>query len=998
LNPIEFERIRELLIKVVDLPADEQRLYLEDSCKDDPKLLKEIELILARESDDQQAFKSTVGIPFSAVTCLDMTGRTFHHFHLEEKIASGGMGVLYKAIDTKLCRYVAIKILRPELLSHPGIRERFIREAQAASALNHPGIVTVYEINEDSGVDYIVMEFVEGRTLDEVISSEGLPLEAVSAYAISLAKTLRFAHEKGIVHRDLKPSNIMVTEEGDLKILDFGIAKRLDTFGFDENEALTVTQVTQTRGVLGTVGYMSPEQVRGREVDHRSDIFSFGVVLYEMITGETPFQGDSVFTTTHAILHDDPKPFSDYQADLPDTLEAIVYRALQKDREDRYQATEDLVEDLQCYRLGEELQYAPPVDTVKRRLEVRSLAVLYLKNLGPEDDEHLSYGITEDLIIDLTRIGILRVAPMHSILRHKDSNVALEEIAEQLDVTMVLDGSIHRSESSVRVTAQLVDIEMGKNLWANRWEEPLEDLPKVKQLLAQGISRALNVDAANVGVPETQDPRAYEYYLRAKYTFEHWKDEADLEVALGLFRQALSLEPSLMAACAGVAHALMLKNEYEEADQLLTSALVDARRRGHRADEADILRLFSLLRDYQSRWDEALDYGEQALEIKKELNDLAGEALVLGDLIGILNGRSRYAEALEMSKRLLEIHRQLDDQEKSADGLRRMGGLYKNMGDYDKAMACAEEAQVIARRCGNLSVEAACTADIGIIYKLTGNLDKALQCHEQVLQIDTKLGNQEGRATSFNNIAVAHISLGNYRKAIEMLDQASMIQKEIGYSSGNALTLTNIADIYSRIGEYDRAIEAARQALAIAEELDYPLIIAVANLNLGSSHLYKDEYKTALECFLNALDVSNRAGLPRYIIWSHTLLGELHYHQGEYDKCHEHSEKARTMSIEIGEMETMLKASAYLVALMVQKGHLEEGVRELSEVCDTAREVGDPIPVINARRLLGQSLLEHGRNESEREEGRTILEEALAMAQEKEVAYEVEWICEILNR
>jgi serine/threonine protein kinase/tetratricopeptide (TPR) repeat protein len=992
--------MKELLLEVVDLSPDEQKTRLEAACKDDPELLEEIESLLAHESDNPQILKSTVGFPGKPETLPDMSGQTLLHFRLEEKIASGGMGVLYKAVDTKLRRHVAIKILRPELLTHPGIRERFIHEAQAASALNHPGIVTVYEIDEDAGVDYIAMEYVEGKTLHEVIPKKGLPLERVTSYAVAMADALQVAHEAGIVHRDLKPSNIMITNKGNLKILDFGIAKRLSPAQLDDTSPPPETQITQTGGVLGTVGYMSPEQVEGKEIDHRSDIFSFGVVLYELITGSTPFTRDSAIATAHAIVHDDPKPLVKHHKEVPEALQRIVDMMLAKNRDDRYRTTRDLVEDLRQFRGGQDVKHAS-VEAERKQQKVKSLAILYLKNLGKEDDEYLSYGITEDLIIDLTRIGTMRVAPMRSILMHKDSNVDLEEIGRMLDVSLVLDGSIHRSESTVRIAAQLVDVATGKNLWANRWEEPHNNMPNLKQSLAQGISRALEVetaeiDAAQLGIPEAQNPQAYEYYLRGKYVYKRRKDEADIEVAIGLYQKALSLEPLLVAASVGVARALIMKAEYERAEKELTSALADARRLGQRADEADILRLFSLINSHQSHWDEALEYGKKALEIKKELNDLAGEVEVLGILAETLQKRSRFAEALELAERALEINRQLDDQEKSGWGLQRMGEICWRMGDNDRAMALLEEALEIARKRGNLSLEEHCAQAIGIVYARTGNPNEALYYYEQALRINIQLGDQGPIAMSLNNIAIVHQSWGAYRKALEMLDKASMISKEIGNRSGYALSLTNIAEIHAMIGEYERAIQVSSEALAIAEEINYPLVIALANQKFGTVYFYQGEYESALKYCLIALKVSNQAGLRRSIARSHVLLGELHYHQEENELCRKHSEEARIIAKEIGDKEILLHARACLAALMVSEGKKEEGIDQLREVSTEAMDHNDPEFILITQRFLGQSLLEHGRNDSEREEGRSILEEALALAYEKEVAYQVKWIEEML--
>jgi serine/threonine protein kinase/Tfp pilus assembly protein PilF len=999
-----FSRIKDILFDASNLPPDKRKAFLDKSCKGDPNLRMEIETLLTHD-ENRMEILNTGGVfsidPEYLSTPADMVGKTLSHFQIKEEIAVGGMGVLYLAIDTRLHRHVAIKVLRSELLADPAGRERFVREARAASALNHPGIVTVYDIGDDSGIDYIVMEYVEGHTLDELIPAEGLPFKMVTSYALAMSEALVIAHDKGIIHRDVKPSNIMITEDGSVKILDFGIAKRLGEVPGEGTRVSADTGITEEGSTIGTLGYMSPEQVEGKEIDHRSDIFSFGVVLYKMITGKSPFSRDTTAITIHAVVFDDPEPLEKYREEVPEAFQRIVSRMLAKNREERYQKTVELVEDLRSFQKGYEVQHAPPV--AEKRTNVKSLAILYLRNLGSSDDEYLSYGITEDLIVDLTRIGTLRVAPMRSILKHKDSDAELDEIAEKLDVRLVLDGSIHRTESSVRVSAQLVDVETGKNLWANRWEEPSDKLPKVKQSLAQGISRALEigttvVKAAQLGVPETHDPRVYEYYLRGKYTFEHRKDIEDTEVALGLYRQALSIEPSLLAARAGIAQLLINPmNEYERAEVELTSALAEAKKRGLRVDEANLLWLLSNLRMRQANWDEAFAHAEKALEIHKELNDLAGEAEVLTSLISILRRRSKYSEALKLSERVLEIHRSLDDKVKCASGLREMGIVYFYMGNSPRAIELMEEALEIARKRGDHFFEVICIEGIGHVHKRMGNLQEALTFYEQSYQIGKKLGDKENEAITLNNIGSLLVLKGDYLKALEKCAEAAKIHKEIGNRSSYALSLNNISDIEAITGEYERAIETANRSLAIAEELNYPKVIARANINIGCAHFYLDDYKSAREYFSTALQLSTQNGDQRIITLSHTLLGELFYHQEEYDLCRGHMEKALTISQEIGHKECSMEASTYLAALMILDGEFKVGVDQLREIVEDPKYYGNPQDILIAMRLLGQSLLEFGRDEKDRKEGNRILQEALDHAREKRIAYEVKWIEEILS-
>jgi tetratricopeptide (TPR) repeat protein/predicted Ser/Thr protein kinase len=350
MKPDRFARLKEILADISDLSEDERRAYLDKAFKDDPELRQEVESILAHESDRHDLLRTGGAISFTgegSTEPVDMTGHTLSRFRIEEKIATGGMGVLYKAVDTDLGRDVAIKVLRPDLLHDPDSRKRFIREAQAASVLDHPGIVTVYEIGADSDIDFIVMEYVEGCTLNEMIPPKGMPLDRVVSYAIAMADTLKVAHEKGIVHRDLKPSNIMITNDDSVKILDFGIAKRLSAETGDGTTEQPETEITQKGSIIGTIGYMSPEQAIGARIDERSDIFSLGVVIYQLLTGTHPFEGDHAGSVIHAILHSDPLRVEELKEGVPEEVERVVFKALQKKPRDRYRSSAELKTDLE---------------------------------------------------------------------------------------------------------------------------------------------------------------------------------------------------------------------------------------------------------------------------------------------------------------------------------------------------------------------------------------------------------------------------------------------------------------------------------------------------------------------------------------------------------------------------------------------------------------------------------------------------------------------------
>ena len=388
-------------------------------------------------------------------------GTKVGHYRIIEKIGAGGMGEVYLAEDTKLNRKVALKFLSPMFATDEPFKARFMREARAAAKLNHPNIVTVHEVSEYEGRPFFAMEHVEGRSLRQLIRDKTLSVERAIEIGIQVCEGLKEAHSAGVTHRDIKPSNIVIDKSGRPKLVDFGLAAVEGT-----------EQLTKTGSTLGTVGYMSPEQARGDVADHRSDLFSLGTVFYEMITGRAPFRRDTEAATLNAILQDSTEPMARYKSGVPDALQRIVSKLLEKDTALRYQSAEGVLPDLrQLVASGSQDRttvISRPKSKLRRiltpsivvaviillvlilkpwRFEIisdnpalaapRRLAVLYLKNRGVADDEYLSYGITEDLIVDLTRIGTMGVAPMPSILKYKDSDEELDKIAEHLQVTLL---------------------------------------------------------------------------------------------------------------------------------------------------------------------------------------------------------------------------------------------------------------------------------------------------------------------------------------------------------------------------------------------------------------------------------------------------------------------------------------------------------------------------------------------------------------------------------
>jgi tetratricopeptide (TPR) repeat protein len=618
---------------------------------------------------------------------------------------------------------------------------------------------------------------------------------------------------------------------------------------------------------------------------------------------------------------------------------------------------------------------------------------LYLRNLGSRDDEFLCYGITEDLIVDLTRIGTLRVAPMRKILKYKDSDDELEEIAAKLDVGLILDGSIQKSGESIRVSATLIDALSGKNLWAERWEESAGNLARIKQGLAQGIGAALEVGTrvikeAEVGRPEAHSSQAYEMYLRGKYSFDRKKDATDVEVALGLYRKALIEEPGLTSAGYGIAEIHIYQGEYAKAIEELRRARDEARRIQSRPDEAAILRLTARASTLLSKWDEAYRLADESRRISATIGDASGEASAIGEMIIVLERRAKFPEALTWFERVVEIGLRLDDKEAIADAYKNMGNVYFRMGQYEKARELYKQSIEIARKRGDRMTEAKCMANIGLTLTHAAKLSQALDCYETSLQIYDQLGEQAGKALVLNNIALVHSAEGKYEEAIRMYDQAAEVHEALGNKSDFSLVLSNKARLLAIMGRYDEGIEFAERAQKIAAELDYPFVTNLAEDSIGYALQCRGDYEPAREHYQTALDVSQQAGLTREHALAHLNLGICAYYLGDYERTLVEAGEADRLAHEIGEGYIGLRAKAYLAAVEVHRGEFESGIDRLREALKDDEQFGDPRNILDAQRLLGSLLLTYARSSGERIEGKLLLEQALELALKKGVVYE----------
>ena len=705
--------------------------------------------------------------------------RRIGRYEICSQLGAGGMGEVYLANDTKLDRKVALKILPPDVVESqtnaPNDRvRRFVQEAKAASALNHPNILTIYEIDEVDSEHFIVTEFVDGETLRARIRTGPFTAAETIDIGIQVASALSATHCVGIIHRDIKPDNIMLRRDGIVKVLDFGLAKLTRERAPVNTDSMAPTQNminTDAGIVMGTARYMSPEQARGFEVDARTDIWSLGCVLYEMIARYQPFSGPTALDIMSGILQREPEPLIKYLPDGPIELDRIISRAMRKEREHRYQTIQDLLSDLK--NLKRDLETSTSRVALSRssggisaeRVPEKSIAVLYFENMNSESDsDYFCAGMTEDIITDLSKIKELKVVSRTDVLPFRKKEVNTRQVGDTLRVNYILEGSVRKAGNRIRITAQLLSVRDGYHLWAERFDRQVEDIFDLQNEVSQKIVDALKVSLTDserqaLAQKPTDDLRAYDCYMRGRELL-YLKGRRNTESAIQMFENAAAIDPAFASAYAGLAEAYSSMYEWYDGSSSWLSKAIDINQEALALDPLSLDAKFGIAMVYfhQRRFGES----KRNLEtILKENPDFYPAYLRLGMIAELVGDPG---DALKHYRRAAEL-KPYDE-----DPWMYLVGVHRRLGN----VAAAEDAALKVLEITSRKLEASLD-DIIVMSRLAeayarfGGREEANATLRRVLELEPNDG------LAVYNCACAYALLGDKRSSFILLRRAFAI-------------------------------------------------------------------------------------------------------------------------------------------------------------------------------------------------------------------------------
>ncbi len=749
-----------------------------------------------------------------------MIGQTISHYKILEKLGEGGMGVVYKAHDTKLDRIVALKFLPHHLVANEAEQARFLQEARAASALNHPNVCTIYDIKEDNGQPFIVMEFVDGATIRQKLPIQKLH-DALS-YALHIGEALHEAHAKGIVHRDIKCDNIMVNSKNQIKVMDFGLAKLKGSL-----------KLTKTSSTVGTLAYMAPEQIQGEEVDARSDIFSFGVVLFEMLTGHMPFRGDHEAAVMYSIINEEPELVQKSRPDISSEIDRIIRRALEKDPEDRYQHIDDMVSELrrvqkQSTRVTRTTMEMParasagqnfnthnvenvaPVVTAESQPKARtrlyiasggiivllvaviivfvlffgkppsidSIAVLPFVNVGADPNaEYLSDGITESLINTLSQLSNLTVMSRSSVFHYKGKEIDPQKAGKELGVKAVLAGRVTQRGDNLQISAELVNVSNNSHIWGEQYNKKLSDILAVQEEISKEISEKLSLklgsdDEKKLAKHSTENTEAYQLYLKGRF---HWNKRKadDLRQAVDYFNQAIEKDPGYALAYAGLASAYAILPEYSGLPA----------------------------RDYIPKTEAA---AKKALEFDPTLAE-PHAALAL----------TKYAHQWDWTGAETELKRAIELNPNYPTAHHWYSICLRQQGKFEESLIEIRRAQELDPLSPIISL------NLGEVLSLMGHYDQAIEQYRKTLELDP-------------NFPGLHLNLGGiYAEQGKFDDALSEVKKArdvIGETNPYGLGL--LGYVYAKAGKKDDANKVLNQLLEFSKQ-GYTISVEIAVVYAG---------------------------------------------------------------------------------------------------------------------------------------------------------------------